>query len=228
MSINCPGGTLYNVQPGDTLFGISQRFGLTMQRLLLANPQISDPERIQVGQVICIPGAAPQPCPGTPYVIAPGDTLFNLARRFGTTVQELLRVNPGIDPNRLVVGQEICVPTRVPVRRCVVLHPTDIAPAAEAAVFLNPSRILAMVTNVPRPEQLPGGEVYKIYVGRMASDDFSVTTMTEGLPGVWVADVSVPFPVPEIQSILISAEQEENVGVPQGLGVATIILGPPA
>ncbi len=36
------------------------------------------------------------------------------------------------------------------------------------------------------------------------------------------------FPVAEIQSLLVSAEQEENVGLLQGLGVAHIILGPPA
>ena len=39
-----------------------------------------------------------------------GDTLYSLARRYGTTVDALTRANPGIDPNSLRVGQLICIP----------------------------------------------------------------------------------------------------------------------
>lgn len=160
---------------------------MTVQALLRANPQITNPDLLQVGQPICIPpGLRPQ-CPGFLYRIAAGDTLFALAQRFGLTVQEILRANPGIDPDRLAIGQEICIPTGVPaIRRCLLMNPTDIAPNVQAVAFLNQVRPLVMVTNVPRPEQLPGGEVYKVYVGRMASDEFAVETMTEGLPGVWI------------------------------------------
>lgn len=233
MSVNCPGGTVYTVQPGDTLFQIARRFGLTLAELLAANPQITNPNVIQVGQAVCIPGVAPPPprCPGVVHVVAAGETLFSLARRYGTTVAEILRFNPGIDPERLQIGQEVCIPTGEPGRRrCVVLAPTDIAPNSESVAYLNPStgRVIVMVTNVPRPEQLPGGEVYKVYLGRMESDDFDLATMTECLPGLWVVDMRPFFPAPEIQSILVTAEQEENVGVPQGLGVAHIILGPPS
>ncbi|MBE3577690.1 MAG: LysM peptidoglycan-binding domain-containing protein, partial [Limnochordales bacterium] len=50
-------------------------------------------------------------CPGgTIYVIRAGDTLFRLAQRFNTTVDAILRANPGLDPNRLVIGQQICIP----------------------------------------------------------------------------------------------------------------------
>ncbi|MCK8818063.1 LysM peptidoglycan-binding domain-containing protein [Natroniella sulfidigena] len=44
------------------------------------------------------------------YVVRRGDTFFSIARRFGTTVAELRRVNPGIRPEDLVSGQIICVP----------------------------------------------------------------------------------------------------------------------
>ncbi|MGE5598032.1 MAG: LysM peptidoglycan-binding domain-containing protein, partial [Bacteroidota bacterium] len=33
-----------------------------------------------------------------------------IAQRFGTTVQAILAANPGLDPNRLVIGQRICIP----------------------------------------------------------------------------------------------------------------------
>ena len=49
----------------------------------------------------------------TPYTIAPGDTLGALARRFGTTIQALMRLNPQItDPNKIFVGTKLNVPAR--------------------------------------------------------------------------------------------------------------------
>jgi LysM repeat protein len=52
-------GHFYTVKFNNTLFGIAQRFGVTLQSLLAANPQITDRNRIYVGQVICIPSVAP-------------------------------------------------------------------------------------------------------------------------------------------------------------------------
>ncbi|MFC4728142.1 glycoside hydrolase family protein [Coralloluteibacterium thermophilus] len=60
-----PGGSTYTVRPGDTLSGIAAAHGVTLQALLAANPEIANPDLIQVGQVIRIPapgasaGAAP-------------------------------------------------------------------------------------------------------------------------------------------------------------------------
>jgi LysM repeat protein len=50
----CPGGTLYTIRPGDTIFALAQRFGTTVQAIIAANPGI-DPLNLQIGQVICIP-----------------------------------------------------------------------------------------------------------------------------------------------------------------------------
>ena len=43
------------------------------------------------------------------YSIARGDTLSKIARRFGKSVTELTRLNPGITPERLPIGQVIRV-----------------------------------------------------------------------------------------------------------------------
>ncbi|KAI1918123.1 Chitinase 4 [Ophidiomyces ophidiicola] len=48
----------YTVQPGDTLWKIANDHGITLDALIAANPQIPDPNMIQVGQVINIPGPA--------------------------------------------------------------------------------------------------------------------------------------------------------------------------
>lgn len=43
------------------------------------------------------------------YSVRSGDTLGTIAERFGTTVDELLVLNPGIDPHALRVGQSVRV-----------------------------------------------------------------------------------------------------------------------
>ncbi|MGE5551927.1 MAG: LysM peptidoglycan-binding domain-containing protein, partial [Bacteroidota bacterium] len=73
------------------------------------------PNRLVIGQRICIPVPAPPTCPGFLYTIQAGDTLFALAARFGTTVQAILAANPGLDPNSLQVGRRICIPVPAPV-----------------------------------------------------------------------------------------------------------------
>lgn len=110
----CPSGyTSYTIQAGDTFYRLASRYGIGLEALLAANPGVN-PDRLQIGQRVCVPVRGPQPgeCPHgyTTYRIQAGDTLYRLAHTLGTTVDELLRANPGIDPNRLRVGQQICVP----------------------------------------------------------------------------------------------------------------------
>ncbi len=44
------------------------------------------------------------------YSIRPGDTLYNIARRYYTSLSTILTANPGINPNALMIGQRIIVP----------------------------------------------------------------------------------------------------------------------
>jgi LysM repeat protein len=46
------------------------------------------------------------------YTIAAGDTLATVARKFGVRLDSILAENPGIEPNRLRVGQKIRIPAR--------------------------------------------------------------------------------------------------------------------
>ena len=48
------------------------------------------------------------------YVIKPGDTLFNLANKFGVTVQDIIDSNLALDPYNLRVGQQIYIYPRLP------------------------------------------------------------------------------------------------------------------
>lgn len=97
---------IYVVQPGDTLFGIAQRFGVSFVDLLALN-QLPNPEQLVVGQAILIPRP-----PRTPlvYTVVPGDTLFQLANLFGTTVAAIAAANNITDPNQIFVGQRLIIP----------------------------------------------------------------------------------------------------------------------
>lgn len=50
----------YTVQAGDTMYSIARKFGVTLDQLIKANPQIKDPNKIRVGQVINIPVCVPK------------------------------------------------------------------------------------------------------------------------------------------------------------------------
>lgn len=116
-------GILYMIQSGDTFFNIARRYNITVQSLVNANPQISDPSRITPGHIICIPIPPVLGCPGQIYTVRPGDTLGIIGQRFGVTVQQILTVNPQItNPNIFFAGQQICIPTSPPqVRDCAIV-----------------------------------------------------------------------------------------------------------
>jgi len=106
--IPCTTGRYWQVGEGDTLYLIALRMATTVDTLLRLNPGI-DPLNLQPGQLICLPFE--QECPsGVYWEVAPGDTLYSIARATGTTVDILLQLNPNIDPNNLQVGQAICLP----------------------------------------------------------------------------------------------------------------------
>src|SRR5574341_255137 len=85
----------HTVQPGETLYSIARRYGLTVEQVAAANG-ITNPALIYAGQVLIIPGGS-APSPGgtgtSTYVVQAGDTLFSIARRYNSTVAVLVQLN---------------------------------------------------------------------------------------------------------------------------------------
>ncbi|HEL2384477.1 TPA: LysM peptidoglycan-binding domain-containing protein, partial [Streptococcus suis] len=94
--------TTYTVKSGDTLSGIAARFGTTVSALQSLNG-ISNPDKIQVGQVLKIKGSTSvvTSTSVTTYTVKSGDTLSGIAARFGTTVSALQNLNGISNPDQI-------------------------------------------------------------------------------------------------------------------------------
>ncbi|MGY4543249.1 LysM repeat protein [Arthrobacter sp. UYNi723] len=93
------------VDPGDTLSGIAAQFGVDLGALIAVNPQLANPDAIEVGQVLNLPSAPDVAPPVTQCIVDPGDTLSGIAAQFGVPLVQIIRANPGIDPDLIHPGQ---------------------------------------------------------------------------------------------------------------------------
>ena len=100
------------VQQGDTLFSIAQRYGTTVEAIRAANGLPDN--TIRAGQVLFIPASTQQLLsPGyVEHTVAPNDTLFSIARRYGTTVEVIRQAN-GLSNNTIAIGQRLLIPVPV-------------------------------------------------------------------------------------------------------------------
>jgi LysM repeat protein len=102
--------TIYHtVQAGENLYRIAQRYGVTVEAIMAANG-ITDARSLKVGQVLLIPVGGGGTTGTGAYVVQPGDTLYSIAKRFGTTVETLAALNGLAPPYTIKVGQSLVIP----------------------------------------------------------------------------------------------------------------------
>ena len=97
----------YTVQYGNTLSGIAQKFGVTVQDLCQWNG-ITDLNQIYAGQVLKIYANRGNSYTST-YTVQSGDTLSGIAARFGVTVSQLCQWTDIVNPNQIYAGQTLIV-----------------------------------------------------------------------------------------------------------------------
>ena len=110
------------VQPGENLFRIALRYGLTADQVAAANG-ISDPSRIFVGQALIIPvaGSFAPPVsaassvekPAGFHIVQAGENLFRIGLRYGVTAQQIATANSLGGVSMIFVGQRLTIPARV-------------------------------------------------------------------------------------------------------------------
>lgn len=102
-----PATQTYTVKSGDTLSSIASKYGTTYQELARING-ISNPNKIYPGQVLKIGGGSSISSTEY-YMVKSGDTLSAIAKKYGTTVNQLASWNNIANVNKIYVGQKLRV-----------------------------------------------------------------------------------------------------------------------
>lgn len=158
------GSIVYEVQFGDTIFGIADLFDVPVQDLYEFN-EIESSSILKIGQELIIAYSSANSVPtveGFPdthtrtdgsivYLVQEGDNLFAIATRYGLELNELLEQNTGLTEESILrVGQEILVGFQ-PIPDDVG-GSTDLAAPAEASTPVLADNVLPTAVHTPSPE----------------------------------------------------------------------------
>jgi spore germination protein len=95
--------TIHVVQPGDSVWALANRYGVSVQRIVQVNG-LQDIPFLVVGQALVIPSTERS------YRVGPGDTLWSVSRRFGVPVDRIAELNNITDPGQISPGMVLRIP----------------------------------------------------------------------------------------------------------------------
>src|SRR5262249_17254911 len=148
----------YRAFPGDTVYGVAQRFGVPVRTLIQDNG-LKPPYRLEAGQALHVPVRQE-------HIVQPGDTLFSIAQIYGVDQSSLARANNLAAPYAVKPGQHLTLPGRVDANGPALaesLPPgpaTPMAPTGSLAVeqLPPPSAKSSTPTDVKPTTALPGAK----------------------------------------------------------------------
>lgn len=95
---------LYQVKAGDTLYGIANKYGITLKELKAINNLTND--KLAIGQLLNVPSGLANV---NTYTVSSGDTLYSIAKKFGISIDKLKEINQ-LKNNMLKIGQKLIIP----------------------------------------------------------------------------------------------------------------------
>ena len=102
-------GQRHTVRPGETISGIAARYGISAKDLSGWNGLVDGKLYATARLVLYNPGSLPSDGGGT-HTVASGETLSEIAGRYGVSASTLASTNGISDPRRLRAGQELTIP----------------------------------------------------------------------------------------------------------------------
>lgn len=183
----------YMVQRGETGYGIAHKFGMALEEFYALNPQAHD--GLKVGQNVKVrriaagapasqqavePEKSVETSPQTPlpqgsYEIQQGETLYQIARRNGVSIQEIVDANPGLDVDHYAAGQVIAIPSAG----------NDVAETIASRINFNPSG---------KEYQVVAGDTF---FGIAHSHGISVDQLQAANPSVSVLETGQTIVIPD-------------------------------
>jgi LysM repeat protein len=126
-----PDAMTYRVRPGDTVWDIARRSGTSVRAVLAANG-LRATDLIHPGQALTLPHGATRHLAGVAsvartaaarkaravvHVVRPGDTVWEVARRYGVSTAAVLRANRLDERASIRPGRKLVLPGATPRRR---------------------------------------------------------------------------------------------------------------
>ncbi len=99
----------YTVQSGDSLYQIAKKYNTTVDELKALNNLTSN--SLSIGQKLKIPTKTASEENYKTYTVKKGDSLYQIAKKYDTTVSELKTLN-NLTSNSLSIGQKLKIPTK--------------------------------------------------------------------------------------------------------------------
>ncbi len=100
----------YTVKKGDSLYSIAKKYNTTIDKIKSYNNLTSN--LLNINQTLKIPTSSEEDSDGTiNYLVQSGDSLYSIAKKYNTTVNELKEFNQ-LNSNLLSIGQILKIPNQ--------------------------------------------------------------------------------------------------------------------
>lgn len=130
---------LHEVEPKETLFGISRRYQSPVSEIVNANPLLK--QGLKIGQTIRVPFISKSELPkgAVLHNVVPGETLFSISKKYGVNVDDVMKTNE-LKGNDLSVGQSLIITPATPVAETSKAAPVAVA-TSTVAVAATPAKV---------------------------------------------------------------------------------------
>ncbi|TFE30716.1 LysM peptidoglycan-binding domain-containing protein [Cohnella luojiensis] len=103
---------IHMVKQGDTLYLIAKKYNVPLEEIIKANPDIGNPDAIEVGMKVKIPSQTKSTLEVIHHhIVQQGDTLWKLSKAWGIQLADMIKANPQLkNPNALLTGEVVNIP----------------------------------------------------------------------------------------------------------------------